>query len=300
MQNKEHEASEERKRRARELEMQRHEMQSFGPRQSGGLGGLGSNFGSSQYQSVHTSPPDVAATSHYNNYKADSAKKYVFHILSYSRPLTTMKGKGMQLGKKASTRLYNALSTEMTPMEDSAPTSPLPASTPETWSSNGIHISFNETTNAKTNRDGGLESMEVQGLLNLHISDSALSHLQLDMHTNESDGTQFKTHPNVDRNLFRDQHKIGFRDSSRPFPLNQQTCVLRWRQQAKPDSVNLPISGTVFGWLLMIVNSWPSPVGDGSMDVSIEYEVADGNSTLQDVTIIIPMPMWAPLFSPLY
>jgi hypothetical protein len=37
------------------------------------------------------------------------------------------------------------------------------------------------------------------------------------------------------------------------------------------------------------------------MDVSIEYEVADGISTLQDVTITIPMPMWAPLhFSPLY
>ena len=48
-------------------------MAKFGPRQSGGFG---SNFGSSQYQSVRTSSPDIAATSHYDNYKSETAKKY--------------------------------------------------------------------------------------------------------------------------------------------------------------------------------------------------------------------------------
>ena len=48
-------------------------MAKFGPRQSGGFA---SNFGSSQYQSVRTSSPDVAATSHYDNYKTETAKKY--------------------------------------------------------------------------------------------------------------------------------------------------------------------------------------------------------------------------------
>ena len=96
---------------------------------------------------------------------------------------------------------------------------------------------------AKTNRDGGLEAMDVQGQLNLHISDSTMSRVQLGLHSNDADGTQFKTHPNVDRNLFKDHHKIGLRDSSRPFPLNQQMCVLRWRLQAKPESAKIPISG---------------------------------------------------------
>ena len=41
----------------------------------------------------------------------------------------------------------------------------------------------------------------------------------------------------------------------------------------------------------MVVNSWPSPLGDGSVDVSIEYEVVEGVSNLQDVVITIPMPM---------
>ena len=156
----------------------------------------------------------------------------------------------MQLGKKANTRLYDALSNEIASVED-----PTPLATPSlattdsfhptssTSSSEGIQISFTETMSAKTNRDGGLEAMDVQGQLNLHISDSTMSRIQLSLNSSDADGTQFKTHPNVDRGLFKDSHKIGLRDSSRPFPLNQQMCVLRWRLQAKPESVKLPISG---------------------------------------------------------
>jgi coatomer subunit delta len=162
----------------------------------------------------------------------------------------------MQLGKKANTRLYDALSGEIAAASVEATTPVATPSTPSTAHetplspSEGIQIAFSETMSAKTNRDGGLEVMDVQGQLNLQISDSSLSRIQLGLHTSESDGTQFKTHPNVDRNLFKDHHKIGLRDASRPFPLNQQMSVLRWRLQAKPNSVKLPISGIhrfVFG-----------------------------------------------------
>lgn len=157
----------------------------------------------------------------------------------------------MQLGKKANARLYNALSDEITSVVDtnvsttpsSAPTAQEPP--PSLSSSEGIQVSCSETTTAKANRDGGLETMDVQGQLNLYISDSSMSRIQLSLHANDSDGTQFKTHPNVDRNLFKDHHTIGFRDPSRPFPLNQQMCILRWRLQAKPDSRTLPISGII-------------------------------------------------------
>jgi coatomer subunit delta len=158
-----------------------------------------------------------------------------------------MKGKGMQLGKKANTRLYDALSSEITSVEETTPLaipSPVAAVQETSSSSEGIEVSFTETMSAKTNRDGGLEAMEVQGQLNLHISDSTMSRVQLGVHSSDADGTQFKTHPNVDRNLFKDHHKIGLRDSSRPFPLNQQMSVLRWRLQAKPEIAKLPISGS--------------------------------------------------------
>lgn len=167
-----------------------------------------------------------------------------------NRPVAGLKGKGMQLGKKTNTRLYDALSSEIASVEDTTPlATPSPTSTVQETSSNTaistdkIQISFTETMSAKTNRDGGLESMDVQGQLNLQISDSTMSRIQLGLHSSDADGTQFKTHPNVDRNLFKDHHKIGLRDPSRPFPLNQQMSVLRWRLQAKDDSSKLPISG---------------------------------------------------------
>ena len=157
----------------------------------------------------------------------------------------------MSLGKKANTRLYDALSSEIASTEELAqPIAPTPAVAPAATSASvteaaeGISISFTENTTAKCNRDGDVDSMDVQGQLNLHISDSSVSRIQIDLQTNDADGTQFKTHPNVDRNLFKNQHKIGLRDASRPFPLNQQMSILRWRLQAKNNFATLPISGT--------------------------------------------------------
>lgn len=156
----------------------------------------------------------------------------------------------MQLGKKANARLYDALSTEIASVEETTLATPSPASAVQetsslatSSSSEGIQVSFTETMSAKTNRDGGLEAMDVQGQLNLQISDSTMSRIQLGLQSSDADGTQFKTHPNVDRNLFKHHNKIGLRDPSRPFPLNQQMSVLRWRLQAKPESAKLPISG---------------------------------------------------------
>ena len=286
--------------------MQRREMAKFGPRQPTGFS---SNF-SSQYQSVRTSSPDVATTSHYDNYKAETTKKSQPQLempLLMSRPaVAPMKGKGMQLGKKQNTRLYDALSNEIASVEESTPVAtPSPTTAVEsgharvpssTSSAEAIQISLTENTSASANRDGGVEAMDVQGQLNLFIADATMSRIQLGLHSNDADGTQFKTHPNVDRNLFKDGHKIGLRDSSRPFPLNQQMSVLRWRLQAKTDGIKLPISGSTTRLSPSadgVVNIWPSPVGDGTTDVSIEYEIDSTGATLDDVVLTIPIPMYS-------
>jgi hypothetical protein len=159
-----------------------------------------------------------------------------------------MKGKGMQLGKKQNTRLFDALSNEIASVEEPPIAASPVAETshtrvPSTSSTEGIQVALSETTTWKVNRDGGVEALDVQGQLNLFIADGTLSRIQLALNSSDGDGTVFKTHPNVDRNLFKDQHKIGLRDSSRPFPLNQQMSVLRWRLQSKSDSGKLPISG---------------------------------------------------------
>jgi coatomer subunit delta len=213
-----------------------------------------------------------------------------------------MKGKGMQLGGgKANARLKMALSNEIGIADDNASRSPLAssatASEPATGHTppsvdGGIEVSLIETSVAKANRDGNVESLEVQGQLNLHISDSSISRVQIEVNSDDSDGTQFKSHPNVDRNLFKEQHKIGLRDSSRSFPLNQQMSVLRWRLQSK-DNITLPISGFGFRVFMLIpVNCWPSPLGDGTTDVNIEYEADLNKSSIEDVIITIPFPVY--------
>ena len=158
----------------------------------------------------------------------------------------------MQLGDgKANARLKIAIGNEIGLADDNASRSLLASSASVADSapghippaaSRGIEVSLIETSVAKANRDGNVESLEVQGQLNLQISDSSISRVQIEVHSDDTDGTQFKTHPNVDRNLFKDHNKIGLRDSSRSFPLNQQMSVLRWRLQSK-DNITLPISG---------------------------------------------------------
>ena len=105
----------------------------------------------------------------------------------------------MQLGKKTNTRLYDELSSEIASVEDITITplvTPSPASIAQGTSSSttptsseSIQISFTETMSAKTNRDGGLEALEVQGQLNLYITDTAMSRLQLRLNYDDSDGT---------------------------------------------------------------------------------------------------------------
>jgi hypothetical protein len=44
--------------------------------------------------------------------------------------------------------------------------------------------------------------------------------------------------------------------------------------------------------LLMSVNCWPSPLGDGTTDVNIEYETESNTSMLEGVIITIPFPVY--------
>jgi hypothetical protein len=44
--------------------------------------------------------------------------------------------------------------------------------------------------------------------------------------------------------------------------------------------------------LFILVNCWPSPLGDGTTDVNIEYETDVNKSSIDDVVIIIPFPVY--------
>jgi hypothetical protein len=188
----------------------------------------------------------------------------------------------MQLGKKPkasdlmeSLRSDVDLETMSSPASARGTTAPVHAVHME-----AVHISIDERISATIKRDGGVDSLEIKGDMTLKVSDPAKAKVRLEINgVNEDSGIQFKTHPNVDKNLFSSDHTLGLKDSSKPLPLNQALGILRWRFTSKDESA-LPIS----------INCWPSASGEGTVDVNIEYEMERSDLELKDVVISIPYP----------
>ncbi|KAK5632046.1 hypothetical protein RRF57_007760 [Xylaria bambusicola] len=267
--NKELEATEERKRKAKQLEMQRKESARSGrpsaPR--------------TPVYPTYTPPSRPTPTDTYDSYEAEKNKSY--------KPATT-KVKGMQLGKKSKTtdmfeRVRGDMGAEVddTPL---VPAAPAPAAEPvaprvsSTLDRDAIHLTINEAIGAKISRDGSLTSLTVSGDLSLRISDPSLTKVKLQLTANASHGAQFRTHPNVDRGLFTSNKVIQMSNVARGFPVNNSVGVLRWRTAPKTDDTSaLPISFTV----------WVNKGSGGNHTITIEYELTGGD-TLKDVSVVIP------------
>lgn len=50
----------------------------------------------------------------------------------------------------------------------------------------------------------------------------------------------FQTHPNIDKELFRNSQVIGMKNSAKPFPIGVDVGVLKWRFQT-PDESYVPL-----------------------------------------------------------
>lgn len=104
-------------------------------------------------------------------------------------------------------------------------------------------------------RDGGLHNMEIHGLLTLFITDEAFGRVRvqvmrhdqnprwsrlkfrpLQLENNDS-RVQIQTHPNVDKEVFRTKQQIAMKNATKPFPLNVDVGVLKWRFQTQDESL---------------------------------------------------------------
>lgn len=83
--------------------------------------------------------------------------------------------------------------------------------------------------------------MEVRGVLTLKIADPSSARIRLALKANDDASIQFKTHPNVDKNAWKDQHIVQMRDLSRPFPANQNLEVVRWKVSTR-DETAVPLT----------------------------------------------------------
>ncbi|KAJ8482071.1 hypothetical protein ONZ45_g15075 [Pleurotus djamor] len=285
--NKEAEAKEELKRRAKQLEMQRREQQR---RAAGSSSGGGSYLGGgvTGYSPIPQPPPEPI-------------RSVPSQSISQSTPRApAFKGSGMKLGSKKTKQaeLIDALGGEVlatTPLmsEVSAPPTPSISAPPEPKSERGslpevdqesVHIAIKEQISLSLLRDGGVESMEIKGDMNLNISDADFAHLRISLAPSSNDGIpasalQFKQHPNVAKFAPGQERVVALKDPSRAFPVNQSLAVLKWRY-AGTDESNVPLS----------INCWPSPSNDGTCEVNIEYELENKNVELFDVVIAIPLP----------
>ncbi|GAN02742.1 coatomer subunit delta [Mucor ambiguus] len=271
--NKEQEAKEELKRRAKQFEMQRKEAQkrgqgfmqgNFNSSNSSMMGGYGG--GGSGYSPSSESLPSMRESP--SSYSRPSS----------NAPSAASKAKGMQLGRKPKAAdLFEAIKPDVEePLLNT--TSSYHQKTAQS-NQESVHIDIEERVSVAANKDGGLEQMEVRGVLTLKIADSASARISLALKASDDASIQFKTHPNVDKNAWKDQHIVQMRDLSRPFPANQNLEVVRWKLSTR-DETAVPLT----------ITCWPSPAGNGTCDVNVEYELENDDLELRDVVISIPLP----------
>lgn len=191
----------------------------------------------------------------------------------------------MKLGGKS--RDVDSFVDQLKEEGENVVTAPLSASggkpasvAPQILNSEPVHLRQEERLNVRIGRDGGLQHFELHGLVTLHISDEKWGRIRVQLENRDTRGIQLQTHPNVDKELFRTRGQIGLKIPTKPFPLNTDVGVLKWRLQAQ-DETALPIS----------INCWPSENGEGGCDVNIEYELEQANLELNDVQINIPLPI---------
>lgn len=188
------------------------------------------------------------------------------------------KGLGMQLGKTQKTsQLMNSLKAEGEVfLEDAPPVAVqskavLPPTDP-------ITLTIEERLNVIIRRDGGVSNFDVQGTLSVQILNQEDGLVQFQIENQDVPGLSFKTHPNINKELFNNNHVIGLKDPNRPFPTGQNDVnLMKWRIQGM-DEASLPLT----------VNCWPTVSGTETF-VNIEYEAFE-MFNLRNVLISIPLP----------
>ncbi|KAL9051136.1 MAG: hypothetical protein Q9162_006208 [Coniocarpon cinnabarinum] len=279
-QNKQMEADEQRKRRAKEIERQRLEQQRAQRAQMPVR---------PTYPSYN--PPTVPTTvvsDPMDSYNAEKNK---------SKNLKPAK-QGLVLGKKnRAANAFDAVRQELGPEDDAplvgaaqpsqppskaAPASAAPIASRASLSGDreAVHVTFGETINAQISREGTQESFEVSGSLQLRITDPSMTQIKLQMLTDSTGvGAQYTTHPKVDKNVFLQSKVVQLKDTTKGFPSKGAALeVLRWKYNAKSGSE---------GELPLMLTAWINEGDEGSFSITVEYELTGGDA-LRDVAITIP------------
>lgn len=141
-----------------------------------------------------------------------------------------------------------------------------------------VHIRLDEKISLTCGKDGGVQSLEVLGVLYVNIAQEDDGRVRIALKNNDSRSLQLQTNPNIDKNLFKNNSMIGLKDPTKSFPVATDVGVLKWRFQSQEES-EIPLT----------INCWPSETKNGC-EVSIEYELQKLNLELNNVVIVVPIP----------
>lgn len=104
-----------------------------------------------------------------------------------------------------------------------------------------IHLKIEDKITVRIGKDGGVQAFELSGLLTLKIADEKYGRIKIQLENNDKKGIQLQTHPNVDKDLFRSKSQIGLKNPTKPFPINTDVGVLKWRYQTQ-DETAIPLT----------------------------------------------------------
>lgn len=264
-QTQEKEAKDQMRKRAKELQRQRQEAERSG-RSTSGFGGGG--FGSSAFKDtttvIDTTPAEPVRPA-YTAPSRPAGKGKAMDLRSKKKDVDSFVGQLMSEGEKVTSvnaSTNKAIAKVATPAVNQE----------------GIHVRIEENIAVTAGRDGGLQSLELHGIVKLKINDEKMGRAILTVVNNDKKGIQMQTHPNIDKKLFSSQSLIGLKNQDKPFPVGQDIGVLKWRFSSQ-DEAFMPLS----------INCWPNESGNGC-DVNIEYELEQEHLELNDVVISIPIP----------
>ncbi|KAG5670492.1 Coatomer subunit delta [Polypedilum vanderplanki] len=269
----EKEAKQKMREKAKELQRQRMESQKKGiPLRN--FGNSSDSFGvsSSSISSASMGIAEIAKpTPNSITTKTSTAPKNALKLGGKSRDVDSFVDQLKSEGEKV---------TNLTPVANSSSSSSAPVRPKTDIPTDDVHLRVEDKLTVRIGRDGGLQTFELAGLLTLRVADEKYGRIKIFLENNDQRGIQLQTHPNIDKDLFRNKSQIGLKNPAKPFPLNTDVGVLKWRYTTQDDSA-IPLT----------INCWPSETGDGGCDVNIEYELENTKLELQDVTITIPLPM---------
>merc|ERR1711892_919473 len=171
------------------------------------------------------------------------------------KPKRNIKGGGMKIGKKktATDSFLDKLESEGVHVAaaNKSVNETAKVVTPQSLTES-IHIRIEEKISLQANRDGGCDEFTLTGMMMLKITDEDAAKIKVRLNKDDQ-RAMWQTHPQVDKKAFNGEDVIGLKNLDKPFPVNQDVGVLKWRMVTQ-DEEEMPLA----------ITCWPNETGDGS------------------------------------